>query len=90
MMKEFTAVSTPDELIICIEIDGKITKSYERRRISDDEVEVIQHRNRDRLGNYYTTRHSYRISEGAVVNSDFAQGACGKDLFPAAREETQP
>ena len=39
-MKEFTAVSTPDELIICIEIDGKITKSYERRRISDDEVEV--------------------------------------------------
>ena len=69
-MKEFTAVSTPDELIICIEIDGKITKSYERRRISDDEVEVIQHRNRDRLGNYYTTRHIYRISEGAVVNSD--------------------
>lgn len=51
---------------------------------------LIQHRNRDRLGNYYTTRHSYRISEGAVVNSDFAQGACGKDLFPAAREETQP
>ena len=90
MMKEFTAVNTPDELIICIEIDGKITKSYERRRISDDEVEVIQHRNRDRLGNYYTTRHIYRISEGAVVNSDFAQGSCGKDLFPAAREETQP
>lgn len=89
-LKALTAVSTPDELIICIEIDGKITKSYERRRISDDEVEVIQHRNRDRLGNYYTTRHIYRISEGAVVNSDFAQGSCGKDLFPAAREETQP
>ena len=34
---------------------------------------LIQHRNRDRLGNYYTTRHIYRISEGAVVNSDFAQ-----------------
>ena len=60
---------------------------------------LIQHRNRDRLGNYYTTRHIYRISEGAVVNSgfapgsqhsDFAQGSCGKDLFPAAREETQP
>lgn len=51
---------------------------------------LTQHRNRDRLGNYYTTRHIYRISEGAVVNSDFAQGSCGKDLFPAAREETQP
>lgn len=51
---------------------------------------LIQHRNRDRLGNYYTTRHIYRISEGAVVNADFAQGSCGKDLFPAAREETQP
>ena len=51
---------------------------------------LIQHRDRDRLGNYYTTRHIDRISEGAVVNSDFAQGAYGKDLFPAAREETQP
>ena len=51
---------------------------------------LIQHRNRDRLGNYYTTRHIYRISEGAVVNSDDAQGACGYDLFPAGREETQP
>ena len=70
--REFTAISTPDELVICIEFpNGKIIKSYERRRISDDEVEVIQHMNRNREGKYYTTRHIYRISEGAVVNSDF-------------------
>lgn len=70
--REFTAISTPDELVICIEFpNGKIIKSYERRKISDNEVEVIQHRNRDRHGDYYTTRHIHRISDGAVVNPDF-------------------
>lgn len=69
--REFTAISTPDELVLCIEFPDKIIRSYERRRISDDEVEVIQHLNRDRYGNYYKTRRVYRISEGAVVNPDF-------------------
>lgn len=70
--REFTAVSTPDELILCIQFpDGKTVKSYERRRISDNEVEVIQHRNRDRNGQYYTTRRVYKISDGAVVNPDY-------------------
>lgn len=68
---EYVVVSTPDEFIMCVETpDRAIEKSYERRRISDDEVEVIQHRNKDRNGNHYTTRHVYRISEGAVVNPD--------------------
>lgn len=70
--REFTIVSTQDELILGLHFpDGKVVKAYERRRISDDMVEVIQHRNRDRSGNYYTTRCIYKISEGAVVNPDF-------------------
>lgn len=89
-MKEFTVVSTPDELIICIEVDGRVTKEYERRRISDDEVEVIQHRNRDRAGNYYTTRHIYRISEGAVVNPDFRKNPPGSTPHAPVNELQQP
>lgn len=66
--REFVAISTADEFVICIDFgNGNIVKAYERRRISDREVEVIQHRNRDRNGNYYTTRHVYR---DAVCNPD--------------------
>ena len=70
--REFTAVNTPDEWIFCREYqDGRIEKIVERRRISTDEVEVITHCNRDRNGNYYTTRHVCKISEGAVINPNF-------------------
>lgn len=65
--KEFVAVSTPDEFILCIEFpDGRIEKSYERRKITEDKIEVIQHRNRDRNGNYYTTRNVYHWKEKTI------------------------
>lgn len=70
-MREFTAINTPDEFVICLDDGhGHVIKSYERRRISENEIEVIQHRNRDRNGNYYTTRHVYK---NAVCNPNFAE-----------------
>lgn len=66
--REFTAVRTDDEFIFCAEYpDGHIEKITERRKISDNEIEVITRRNRDRRGKYYTTRHVYKISDGAIV-----------------------
>nr|WP_326184164.1 SpoVG family protein [uncultured Oscillibacter sp.] len=66
---EFTAASTGDELVLCVCFaDGTIEKAYERRAVSEDSVEVIQHMNRDRNGSYYTTRRVYRSPDSAVVN----------------------
>lgn len=62
IIKEFTVVDNEDELIMCAEIsDGKTVKSYEWRLIDDSHIEVIQHLNRDKNGNFYTTRHVYEF-----------------------------
>lgn len=69
---EFTAVSSQDELVRCVRFsDGSVGKAYERRAISDDKMEVIQHLNRDRDGSYYTTRSVYDLADGTVVNPDY-------------------
>ena len=67
IINEF-AIRNSTEYILFVEYaDGSVEKTYERRIISDDEIEVIQHHNRDRYGHYYTTRHVYKISEGAIL-----------------------
>ena len=72
VVREFTAVSTKDEFVMCFQFsDGSIGKAYERRAISDERMEVIHHANKDRSGCYYTTRKEYLFSEGAIVNSCF-------------------
>ena len=72
VVREFTAVSTKDELVLCFEFsDGSIGKAYERRAISDERMEVIHHANKDRSGCDYTTRNEYLFSEGAIVNDCF-------------------
>lgn len=56
-IREFTAIKTENDFVLCDEFDdGSIEKSYERHRVAPGKIEVIQHRNRDRKGNYYTTR----------------------------------
>jgi hypothetical protein len=56
-INEFAAVKTENDYVLCAEYDnGSVTITYERHRISSDKIEVIQHRNRDKNGNYYTTR----------------------------------
>ena len=55
-IREFAAVKTENDYVLCAEFsDGTIEKSYERHRIASGKIEVIQHRNRDKNGNYYTT-----------------------------------
>lgn len=64
-IREFTAVKTENDYIICLEFsDGTIEKAYERHRIAPGKIEVIQHRNRDKNGNYYTTQ---KIIDSDVV-----------------------
>ena len=54
---EFAMVKTENDYVLCAEFDdGSIEVTYERHRVSENKVEVVQHRNRDRNGNYYTTR----------------------------------
>lgn len=56
-IKEFAAVNTDDDFVLCAEFDdGSVETSYERHRIAPGKVEVVQHRNRSKKGNYYTTR----------------------------------
>jgi hypothetical protein len=50
---------------LCAEFDdGSVEVSYERHRISPNKIEVVQHRNRDRNGNYYTTR---KVIDSCIV-----------------------
>ena len=64
-INEFAMIKTNDDYILCAQFDdGSIEISYERHRISDTKVEVVQHRNRDRYGNYYTTR---KIIDSSVL-----------------------
>lgn len=64
-VREFTAVNTDDDFVLCAEFDdGSVETSYERHRIAPGKVEVVQHRNRDECGNYYATR---RIVDSNVV-----------------------
>lgn len=71
VVNEFTMVSTRDEFVLCVQFsDGSVGKAYERRAISGDKMEVIQHMNRDRNGNYYTSKSIYDLADGAVVNPD--------------------
>lgn len=64
-VNEFAAVKTADDYVLAAQFDdGSVEVTYERHRVDGEHVEVVQHRNRDRAGNYYTTR---RIIESAVV-----------------------
>ena len=64
-VNEFAVVRTDNDYVLASQYDdGSIEISYERHRIDNSHVEVIQHRNRDRLGNYYTTK---KIIESTVV-----------------------
>ena len=64
-IREFAVVKTENDYVLCAEFsDGTIEKSYERHRIAPGKIEVIQHRNRDKNGNYYTTR---KIIDSDVV-----------------------
>jgi len=72
IVDEFTMVSTKDELIMFVQFeDGTARNAYERRAISGDKMEVIQHMNRDRDGSYYTSKNIYDLADGAVVNPDY-------------------
>ena len=56
-INEFAMVKTENDYVLCSEFDdGSVEVSYERHRVSPGKIEVVQHRNRDRNGNYYTTR----------------------------------
>ena len=64
-INEFAAVKTENDYVLAAEFDdGSVEITYERHRVDDSHVEVIQHRNRDRNGNYYTTR---KIVESTIV-----------------------
>jgi hypothetical protein len=64
-INEFAMVKTENDYVLCAEYDdGSVEVSYERHKISPNKVEVVQHRNRDRNGNYYTTR---KIIDSCVV-----------------------
>jgi hypothetical protein len=64
-VNEFAAVKTENDYVLAAEFDdGSVEITYERHRVDDSHVEVIQHRNRDRNGNYYTTR---KIIESTIV-----------------------
>lgn len=64
-VNEFAVVKTDNDYVLASQYDdGSIEISYERHRVDNSHVEVIQHRNRDRLGNYYTTK---KIIESTVV-----------------------
>lgn len=64
-IREFEAVKTENDYVLCAEFsDGTIEKSYERHRIAPGKIEVIQHTNRNKNGNYYTTR---KIIDSDVV-----------------------
>ena len=64
-INEYAAVKTENEYILVAQFDdGTQIVTYERRKIDENHVEIIQHRNRDRFGNYYTTR---KVIESTVV-----------------------
>lgn len=72
MGKEFEAVNTENDYVLCYEHDdGTIEKSYERHRVDDSHVLVVQHRNRDAHGNYYTTS---KVIESTKVGYDRSFG----------------
>ncbi|MBQ1503014.1 MAG: hypothetical protein IIZ35_03335 [Clostridia bacterium] len=63
-INEFAAVKTNDEYVLCAEYDdGTVEIEYERRRVDDTHVEIVQHCNRDRFGNYYTSRKIIEIAD---------------------------
>lgn len=56
-INEFSAVKTEDDYVLAAQFDdGSAEITYERHRIDAEHVEVVQNRNRDRFGNFYTTR----------------------------------
>lgn len=64
-INEFAAVKTDNDYVLAEQYDdGSIEISYERHKVDDTHVEVIQHRNRDRSGRYYTTRE---VIESTVI-----------------------
>lgn len=64
-INEYAAVKTENEYILVGQFDdGTQEVFYERRRIDDTHIEIVQHRNRDKFGNYYTTR---KVVESDVV-----------------------
>lgn len=65
-VNEFAAVKTADDYVLAAQFDDGSTEiTYERHRVDSSHVEVIQHRNRDRAGRYYTTR---KVIESTVVS----------------------
>lgn len=64
-INEFAMVKTGNDYVLCAEYDdGSVEVLYERHKVSPDKVEVVQHRNRDKNGNYYTTR---KIIDSCIV-----------------------
>lgn len=64
-VREFTMVKTENDFILAVQFnDGSVEVSYERHKIAPGKIEVIQHRNRDKNGKYYTTR---KIIDSNVV-----------------------
>ena len=64
-INEFAIVKTENDYVLCAEFDdGSVEISYERHRVSPTQVEVVQHRNRDRNGKYYTTR---KIIDSCII-----------------------
>ena len=64
-INEFAMVKTENDYVLCSEYDdGSVEVNYERHRVAPGKVEVVQHRNRDRNGNYYTTR---KVIDSCVV-----------------------
>ena len=64
-INEFAMVKTENDYVLCSEYDdGSVEVNYERHRVAPGKVEVVQHRNRDRHGNYYTTR---KVIDSCVV-----------------------
>lgn len=64
-INEYVAVKNENEYILVGQFDDGTQKVfYERRKIDDTHVEIVQHRNRDKFGNYYTTR---KVIESSIV-----------------------
>ena len=64
IVNEFYAVFTMDDIILLAQYaDGSIEKEYEWHKIGGNKVEVVGYCNRDKNGNYFTTRKIVEMSD---------------------------
>jgi len=64
IINEFYSVCTENDIIMCAEYeDGEICVEFEDHMINDNQFERTNNCNKDRNGNYYTTKKIITLSE---------------------------